>query len=170
LAPHDIEKYLVSELVKDSSNEQIVKKYLSKLSKKQILQLLEKYLDEQAEDELQVPLSILSNRKLSCLELIIRFLRENAGLSNAETAQKLGRSQQVCWTTYKNAVKKNGGDLQFELSEYDIPLKLFRGKLSVLETIVAYLVGRGLSFHEIAQRLSRDDRTIWTAYRRALKK
>jgi len=44
-------------------------------------------------------------------------------------------------------------------------------RLSVLEAIVEYLhEKKSMSFHEIALATKRDDRTIWTCYRRAKKK
>jgi hypothetical protein len=52
-----------------------------------------------------------------------------------------------------------------------IPLDILRDRnLSVLESIVEYLKNKGLSFHEIAILLNRDERNIWTVYNRAKKK
>ncbi|OIO64387.1 hypothetical protein COY28_06895 [Candidatus Woesearchaeota archaeon CG_4_10_14_0_2_um_filter_57_5] len=53
-----------------------------------------------------------------------------------------------------------------------IPSGIFRQRdLSVLEAMVVYLkVERGMTYHEIAALLNRDDRTIWTCYNRAQKK
>jgi DNA-directed RNA polymerase specialized sigma24 family protein len=43
--------------------------------------------------------------------------------------------------------------------------------VSILESIVAYMKdARGLSYHEIALILNRNDRTIWTVYNRTAKK
>ena len=52
-----------------------------------------------------------------------------------------------------------------------IPISVFKSKSSTLEIIVTYLheIERR-SFAEIADLLQRDDRTIWHAYQRALKK
>lgn len=56
--------------------------------------------------------------------------------------------------------------------EIIIPVYLFRdGSVAVLEVLVEYLKDvKGLSFHEIAVLLNRDDRTIWTVYNRVKKK
>ena len=173
MAPQTIEEYLVRELVKDSSNSKIVKEYLEKLDKKDIVTLFDNYLDKDGEQaQLKIPVSILRNRKLSSLGLIIKFLREEAGLSNGEVASQLKRSHQVCWTTYNNTKKRLPNRLSFEFSEFDIPVQIFRDmRYSVLESIVVFLKGEfNLSFHEIAILLSRDDRTIWTVYSRAIKK
>jgi hypothetical protein len=53
-----------------------------------------------------------------------------------------------------------------------IPASIFRDReLSVLEAITEYLKDRrNLRYSEIAQLLNRDDRTIWTAYRRSKEK
>jgi len=137
---------------------------------KTILKLFDDYLDKEPV-ELKIPISVLSTRKLSCLEAAVKFLREEAGLSNADTAKVLGRSLQVCWTTYKNATGKMPEAFSFSISDDDVPADVFRDKkLSVLESIVAFLVKKGRSFHEIAVALSRDDRTIWTIHSRAAKK
>ena len=49
-----------------------------------------------------------------------------------------------------------------------VPSFIFRDRsVAVLEALVEYLVDvKKLSYHEIAVLLSRDDRTIWTSYRR----
>jgi hypothetical protein len=55
--------------------------------------------------------------------------------------------------------------------EIRIPLSLFEDKLGALEVLCKYMKENlGLSYHEIAQALGRDDRTIWTAYSQAIKK
>ena len=49
-----------------------------------------------------------------------------------------------------------------------IPSFIFRDRsVAVLEALVEYLVDvKKLSYHEIAVILNRDDRTIWTSYKR----
>lgn len=53
-----------------------------------------------------------------------------------------------------------------------IPTSVFRDRtLKVLESLVEYLKeSEGLTYHQIAKLLNRDDRTIWTVYQRAKKK
>ncbi|MBU0980905.1 MAG: sigma-70 region 4 domain-containing protein [Nanoarchaeota archaeon] len=53
-----------------------------------------------------------------------------------------------------------------------IPISVLRDRsLKPLEAIVEYLKDiQGLTYHEIAELLNRDDRTIWTVYNRAKKK
>ena len=54
----------------------------------------------------------------------------------------------------------------------EIPTSIFRDSgLAPLEAITEHLKDNlGMSFHEIAVLLNRDDRTIWTCYHRAKKK
>jgi hypothetical protein len=54
----------------------------------------------------------------------------------------------------------------------EIPSSVFRDRtLAPLEAITEYLKDHeGMSFHEIAALLNRDDRTIWTCYNRVKKK
>ncbi|MBW3022474.1 hypothetical protein KY308_00015 [Candidatus Woesearchaeota archaeon] len=56
--------------------------------------------------------------------------------------------------------------------EIKLPLRIFRDRsLSVLEAISEYLHDElKLPFHEIAELMNRDDRTIWTCYHRAKNK
>lgn len=51
----------------------------------------------------------------------------------------------------------------------EIPSFIFRDRsVAVLESLVEYLKDqKKLSYHEIAVLLNRNDRTIWTVYRRA---
>ena len=51
----------------------------------------------------------------------------------------------------------------------EIPTFLFKDRsVAVLEALVEYLKDhKSLTFHEIAMLLNRNDRTIWTVYRRA---
>jgi hypothetical protein len=51
----------------------------------------------------------------------------------------------------------------------DIPSFVFKDRtLSVLEVMVEYLRdNKKMRFHDIATIINRDDRTVWTVYRRA---
>lgn len=65
----------------------------------------------------------------------------------------------------KEALRDNAKDLV-------VPVEIFQNRsLAPLEAISEYLKDvKGLSYHEIAVFLNRDDRTIWTCYNRAKKK
>ena len=53
-----------------------------------------------------------------------------------------------------------------------IPIEILQDRdLSALEAIVRYLKEQeGCTYSQIAQLLRRDDRTVWTTYKRAIKK
>jgi len=165
LAPQSIEEYLVEELVKDHSNIALIRSYLEKLDRDVIVNLFDKFLDK---EPIKIYVSILKNRKLSSLESIVKYLRES-GLTNSAIANLIGRSPQVCSKTYNNAQKKYPHKIT-SVPSIDFPVKILKSKFSVLESIVAFLKEQGLTYHEIAQALNRDDRTIWTVHKRALDK
>ena len=56
-----------------------------------------------------------------------------------------------------------------EMTYIDIPSFVFKDRtLSVLEVMVEYLRdNKKMRLHEIAVIINRDDRTVWTVYRRA---
>ena len=57
------------------------------------------------------------------------------------------------------------------IGELTIPITIFSKKLGALESITKYLKENlGLAYSEIAGILSRDERTIWTAYQKAKEK
>ncbi len=59
-----------------------------------------------------------------------------------------------------------------EISKEAVPLEIFRDRtLAPLEAVSLYLKDKkGMSYHEIAVLLNRNDRTVWTCYNRARKK
>ena len=65
-------------------------------------------------------------------------------------------------------------DMQKKLEKEEtesVPVEIFAGKLSPAEAAVKYLKeNKRISFHEIAIKLNRDERGIWSSYARARKK
>jgi len=55
----------------------------------------------------QIPISVLRDRSLSILEVVVVYLRDDCGLKNSEIAELLGRSSKTVWTVYDRARKKN---------------------------------------------------------------
>ena len=53
-----------------------------------------------------------------------------------------------------------------------IPTSIFKTReLSILESLVVHLKDdKNMTYAQIARLLNRDDRTVWTAYQRSLKK
>ena len=119
-----------------------------------------------------LPISIFNNSELSCLETIVKYLKEELSLRYHEIALGLNRDDRTIWTTYNNASRKRSERLIVNDSEYFIPASVFKNRrFSVLEAIVSYLKNKfGLRYSEISVLLNRDERNIWTAYNRAKKK
>lgn len=149
--------------------------YLKKqgFSSEKITQLVNELLKVEIKEEVKVPISVFRNDKLSSLETIVKYLRENLLLSFKQIGSLSNRNDVALAVSYRNARKKL--DKRFvveEISPYSIPVSILQDrKLSVLENIVSYLKDTfGLAYHKIALLLNRDDRTIWTVYQRAKKK
>jgi len=145
---------------------------------KQILSYFEKRYKISSQDILEatskepvIPVSIFTKR-LTVLETIVKFLKEEYNYSYHQIAVLLNRNERNIWHAYDNAIKKRKEKLKVDSSEYLIPLSIFQNKgLSILESLVVYLKEEfNLSYHKIAVLLKRDDRTIWTVYHKAKKK
>jgi len=148
-------------------NKELMKKYIRKLSKEQMIDLFMKQLKEP--EQLKIPLSIF-NRELSSLEVIVKYLKEELNYSNKKIALLLLRSPQNIWITYNNSKKKHPERLFIRKSEHDIPLSIFEDRnLSILESIVAHLKEH-FTDKEIAEIIKRDKKTVATVYHRARKK
>lgn len=138
------------------------------------------------EEENSVPVLIFDNDKLGALEAIVKYLKENRDLSFKKISVLLNRNEKTVWATYSNAREKLPGKFELErdylntckgkykkeLLGVRVPLLIFKDrKLSVLENVIKFLKEElDLRYHEIAVLLNRDDRTIWTTYKRGLKK
>ncbi|MEK6860611.1 MAG: hypothetical protein AABY07_01450, partial [Nanoarchaeota archaeon] len=75
--------------------------YLSrnyKLSIPQIIQIL-------SEKEILIPLSIF-NKKLSVLETVVKYLKENPKFNFHKIGELIGRDERNIWHTYNSARKK----------------------------------------------------------------
>jgi len=130
--------------------------------------------------ETSIPLSILTRN--SSLEAIVFYLKEIRNLKFSEIASLLHRDPRTIWATYTNAKRKKIAfqvntviDETLQLDDtlsLDLPLSIFTSRtFSILETIVFHLKNtQNLSFTQISDLLGKNYRTIWTVYRRALKK
>ncbi len=117
--------------------------------------------------EVYIPVSIFL-KELSGLELLVKFLRENLSYSNKDIALLLNRSEKTISQAYIQGQKKYPFPLTYKKQSLLVPLSVFRErKLSILETLVTYLKQHfDLTYAEIAQLLQRDQRTIWTVFKR----
>jgi len=118
-----------------------------------------------------VPICVFDNPHLSCLETIVKYLKEELQYRYVDMARLLNRSEKTIWATYNKAKKKMPSSFELADSEFMIPLSIFYDrKKSVLQAIIAYLKDEcKLTYHQIAVYLNRDDRTIWTTYNRKQK-
>ena len=84
----------------------------------------------------------------------------------------MNRDERTIWTCYSRAKKKRKKSEGFEKTGVMIPIQILKDRtVSVLERVVEYLKeDENMSYHEIAEALNRNDRTIWTCYNRAKKK
>jgi len=156
-----------------SSHDERLHSLQSKSKEELIALLLERPPSQPAaRDELLLPSSIFDNDKLSSLETIVKYLKENKELPFVRIADVLGRDQRSIWTTYDHARKKMPAKHHEDGAKFWVPAKIFADRtLSVLETLVRFLKEQQqYSLHAIAEALHRDDRTIWTVYDRAKKK
>ncbi len=145
--------------------------------REQFLSLSEKYrvspstlFSSLQKQELKIPLSIFGEE--SGLEIIVFYLRTKVLLKNKDIAMLLNRSEKTISQAFIDCQKKFSGTLHVTSSSYDIPLHILAHReLSILESIVSYMKEQfSLTFHDIAILLKRNDRTIWTVYKRAQKK
>jgi predicted DNA-binding protein (UPF0251 family) len=118
-----------------------------------------------------IPCNIFSS-DLSTFESICTYLKDHQGMNYHKIAVLLGRDDRTIWTVYHHALHKKKQTFSGKKSELTIPLNIFKDRsLSILEHIARYLKeDHGMTYHEIAVLLNRDDRTIWTVYNRARKK
>lgn len=121
-------------------------------------------------EEIKVPLSIFS--KLSPLEALVKYLKENLGLRFHEIATELNRDSRSIWRTYHQAKSKSEVSFKLKKDETFIPISIFKNRdLSILENLVVHLkINLNVSVKEISLLLNKNISTIWTAYNRSKKK
>jgi len=149
---------LFTEFIKEKFN--ITPDYLSKL------------VLEDVSRKNSIPVSILRSEKLSSLEAIVKFLRENRKLSYNMMAELLYRKPKALSSTYTVAHRKMHATFSTIIDDDKsrIPFTAFTNRLSVLECICTYLKSQNHSYADIARMISKDQRTVWTVCKRAEKK
>jgi hypothetical protein len=158
---------LTGQIAKDEDIK-IFKIFLNRLKKKYNISSTD--ILNLAQEEIMIPSSIF-NKKLSPLETIVKYLKENLESDYNKIAGLLKRDRKTVWQAHKNAVKKQPDKFIPRETEYNIPVSAFKHELSILESTVVYLKDQfNPSFHRIGELLQRDERTIWTVYNRAMKK
>lgn len=119
----------------------------------------------------QVPYGIFGTPKLSSLEAITKYLKENKGMRFVEIARLTGRDPRTIWATYAKASRKMPEPYGSVQEELWFPVSSLSDRsLSVLEHVVAHAKAKGYTNHKVALMLHLDDRTIWSVYHKARKK
>ena len=124
------------------------------------------------EVEILIPTSIFCNRRLSVLEALVIFLREQHRLRFSEIAEHMNRDQRNVWAAYYNGLEKDPEAFLPRGKCIFFPLGVVRDRsLSIFESIVEHLREETrLRNADVARLLERDPRTISTVYNRAMGK
>ncbi|MEK6878783.1 MAG: hypothetical protein AABY22_04210, partial [Nanoarchaeota archaeon] len=110
--------------------------------------------------------NIKDDKLIRAAGLIIDELKEKYSLSKAETMNIIINELKE---KYK-LNKKEAFQILYEKQE-TIPITIFTKDLGALEALTKYMKENlNMSYHEIAQTLGRNDRTVWTAYNKAKSK
>ena len=119
------------------------------------------------ERSLTIPVCIFSQNSLGPLEALVVYLRDEHAMTYARIAQLLKRNPDPIGITYRNARKKLIGPLKIRDCTH-IPISVFQSDtLSIMECLVRHLKeAQRMRYCDIARLLNRDDRTIWTIYKR----
>lgn len=151
----------IKAIIKENQILQEILRSKSKLSKKELRDVLYK------SEEINLPVSIFKN-KLSTLEIIVKYLKDELGLTFADISKAINRDHRTIWHAYKRAQIKNF-QLNVTQSSISIPLILFSNRKNApLETIVKYLKeNSSLRLIDISRLLQRSPKTIWTVYNRS---
>src|SRR3989344_157673 len=72
-----------------------------KITNKEILSLIE---EKPTSKEILIPVSIFEDGRLSALEAVCKYLKEELELSYKKIAILLNRDSRTIWSTYNNAV------------------------------------------------------------------
>jgi DNA-directed RNA polymerase specialized sigma24 family protein len=118
----------------------------------------------------KIPITIF-NDKLSSLESIVKYMKENLNMGYKGIAEVLYKNPGLIGVIYRNAKRKMSEAFEVSPSKVSIPFSAFYPELTVFESVVYYLKNNyNFNYRNIAQLLKRDERTIWTVYQRAKKK
>ncbi len=119
-------------------------------------------------EKILIPLSIFT-KQLGGLEAVVKYMKENLGLTYKEISELIYRDQRTVWSAYNKAKQKISKKLDVKEGEV-IPLDIFTHNLTILEAAIYYLKEQQLMYREIGDILHRDERNVWTIYSRAVKK
>ena len=128
---------------------------------------------DNSQHEILIPTAIFCDRRVSFLESLVVYLKEQRKLGLSEIASLLNRSRKTIWTSYQRSLAKRTTPPKVKIvSNIFIPVSVVRDRsLSILEVVVQYLTDKtSLTNHQIALLLNRSDETVATVRRRIKKK
>lgn len=121
--------------------------------------------------ESAIPIGVFSNDALSCLEAIVKYMKEDLKMRFSKIAKLLNRSSKTIWATYSKSIKKMPSSFFGVSHNIMIPASAISNRsYSTLESVVGFVKDLDYSNHEVAEMLHLDDRTIWTIWDRVKKK
>ncbi len=111
--------------------------------------------------------NVKDDKLIEALELILEELKEEYSLNKKEMVNiiidKLKEKHKIS--------KKEIVEILNNTKEVNIPATIFSKNLGGLETIVKYMKENlNMNYKEISDMIGRDERTIWTSYKKSVKK
>jgi len=127
-------------------------------------------LMEEEREEIVAPVSIFNVKLMGPSEALVKYLKEMRGMKLSQIANLLNRDDRTIWLTYNHASLKKEKLIIKKAGEV-APVSIFSDrKLSILESLVKYLQGLGMSNLQIAELTGKDQRNIGTLKVRIKKK
>lgn len=121
--------------------------------------------------EAGIPIGVFGNDRLSSLEAIVKYLKEDLKLKFSKIGKLLNRSGKTIWATYHNSIRKMPSSFGLVSRDIMIPASALSDRAySTLESVVGFIKNLDYSNHEAALMLHLDDSTIWTVYAKVKKK
>ncbi|MGV8141083.1 MAG: hypothetical protein ACP5NW_01425 [Candidatus Woesearchaeota archaeon] len=152
-------------MLKTTLNDKIIDDVLND---EDFLKALESFIEvykekKQKNHNPSIPLSLFADRDLGCLEVTVKYLKENLSLNYSQIAIILNRNQRTIWCTYSKTKIKHKELFVITREEHTIPCEIFLNRTrGPLEALVVYLKENlNLSFKQISKLLNRDYKTIW---------
>ena len=145
-----------------------------KVPSSEITSLLRSFVDSFSSFEANrdlVPVDIFDSN-LGALEALVKYLREDCSMKNKQVSEMTGRKTTTVSTAYRKAVSKFSTRFKIKNPNFTVRLNILLAEnYTVLENLIMYLRDNEKNkFSEIAKRLNRDIRSVWTIYNRAQKK
>ena len=124
-------------------------------------------INEFVQSEIAIPVSCF-NEKLSILESVVKFLKEEQDFNYHKIGLMLERDERNIWTTYANSQKKMKAKLDVS-SSIRIPISEFKNEAGLFAAVKYLKENLDVTYHKIGVLLSRDERTIWITYNKKSK-